>query len=272
MAILFCLVAFSPAGALAQDDAPARAGYELNQGVAAYRDSHYPEAIEHFTLAVRLDPNLLAAHLYLATTYASQYVPGVETPDNLRLATAAIDQYSEVLKRQPESVDSLKGIAYVYMQLRKFEGAHEFFLRALRQDPKDPELYFSVAVMDWTEVYRTIAQERAAMNLKPSQSFIFDNRCRELRAKNLGVVEEGMTMLTKSISLRQNYDDAMVYLNLLYRSRAELECGNPEAWRSDEDRANDWSDLAMATRKKKMEAAQQQENRKAETPTGHDLR
>jgi tetratricopeptide (TPR) repeat protein len=272
MAILFCLVAFSLTCGFAQDDAPSRARYELNRGVAEYRDSHYPEAIEHFTIAVRLDPNLLIAHLYLATTYASAYVPGVETPENLRMATEAIDQYSEVLKRQPESVDSLKGIAYLYMQLKRFEEAHEFFVRALRIDPKDPELYYSVAVLDWTEVDRAIAQERAAMNLKPTQSFIFDNRCRDLRAKNIPAVEEGMTMLTKSISLRQNYDDAMVYLNLLYRSRAELECGNPEARRADEDRANDWSDLAMATRKKKTEAAQEQQKRKAETPTGHDFR
>jgi hypothetical protein len=36
------------------------------------------------------------------------------------------------------------------------------------------------------------------------------------------VIEEGITDLQKAISLRPDYDDAMAYLNLLYRRKADM--------------------------------------------------
>jgi hypothetical protein len=64
-----------------------------------------------------------------------------------------------------------------------------------------------------------------------------------------------MAMLTKAVSLREDYDDAMVYLNLLYRLRADVQCGNKEAHAADIKKANEWTDMAMAARKKKADAA-----------------
>ena len=37
------------------------------------------QAIEHFKNAVNLDGDLKVAKMYLATAYAQQYVPGVDT-------------------------------------------------------------------------------------------------------------------------------------------------------------------------------------------------
>jgi hypothetical protein len=61
--------------------------------------------------------------------------------------------------------------------------------------------------------------------------------------------------LNKALSLRQDYDDAMAYMNLLYRRKADTECGDPQAAAEDVKTANDWSDKAMAARKKKAEEA-----------------
>src|SRR6478609_11136331 len=66
---------------------------QLNKGVQSFRGSNYEEAIEHFKNAVNLDSDLKVAKMYLATAYAQQYVPGVDTPENLRNAQLAIDQY-----------------------------------------------------------------------------------------------------------------------------------------------------------------------------------
>ena len=48
----------------------------LNKGVVAYTDGKYDQAIEDFKQAKDLDPTLMNARLYLATAYATQYVPG----------------------------------------------------------------------------------------------------------------------------------------------------------------------------------------------------
>src|SRR6266436_8921666 len=88
---------------------------QLNKGVQSFRGANYEEAIEHFKNAVNLDSDLKVAKMYLATAYAQQYVPGVDTPENLRNAQLAIDQYKQVLAQDSKNVTSLKGIAFLYM-------------------------------------------------------------------------------------------------------------------------------------------------------------
>src|SRR5579864_6351311 len=98
----------------------------LNKGVQAYKNAKYDQAISYFKDAVSFDPGLVNARLYLATAYAQQFVPGVDAPDNNKNAEAAIDQYQQVLKLNPareQQINSLKGIAYLYLQMKKFDQA-----------------------------------------------------------------------------------------------------------------------------------------------------
>src|SRR5712675_3470052 len=78
-----------------------RARDQLNKGVQSYKNSKYEEAINHFQQAVELDPSLLNARMYLATAYAQQYIPAVDSPDNVRMAQQAIEQYQKVLDSNP---------------------------------------------------------------------------------------------------------------------------------------------------------------------------
>ncbi len=68
-------------------------------------------------------------------------------------------------------------------------------------------------------------------------------------------MEDGIQKLQKALQLRPDYDDAMAYLNLLYRQRAEYECDDPEARKADLKTADDWVDKTMATKKAKAEKA-----------------
>src|ERR1700761_1272426 len=64
---------------------------QLNKGVQAYKQAKYEEAIDHFQRAVNLDPTYPMTRLYLATAYAQQVVPGLDSPDNLKNADLAIN-------------------------------------------------------------------------------------------------------------------------------------------------------------------------------------
>ena len=67
-----------------------------------------------------MDPSLINARMYLATAFVSQYIPGVESPDNLRIAQQAIDEYQKVLDNpsaaRDQKVNSAKGVAYLYLE------------------------------------------------------------------------------------------------------------------------------------------------------------
>ncbi len=53
------------------------------------------------------------------------------------------------------------------------------------------------------------------------------------------------------MQLRADYDDAMAYMNLLYREKADLECDDPAARADDLKAADHWVDETMATKKAK---------------------
>jgi len=236
-----------------------RARDELNKGVQAYKNALYEQAIEHFKDAVRYDDDLKVAKLYLATAYRSQYVPGVDTPDNLAMAQQALDGYREILEKNPQDLDSIKGSAWLYMQMKKWNEAREYYNRAKDIDPNDPDLYYSIGFVDWSQAYENAAAVKASAGLKVEDEVKgkHDQKiCAELRAKNSPIVEDGLKMLQTAIDKRQDYDDAMAYMNLLYRRKAnDMTCDDAQARAEYVRTANDWSDKAMAARKKKAEEA-----------------
>src|SRR5215472_10436476 len=88
-----------------------RARDQLNKGVAAYRQAQFQAAIEHFKQAVNLDPGLLNARLYLATAMRQLYVPGGDSPDNIKAAKQSIAAFEDVLKVDSNNTTALATIA-----------------------------------------------------------------------------------------------------------------------------------------------------------------
>jgi len=235
-----------------------RARDQLNKGVASYKNAKYEQAIDHFQQAVSFDPSLINARLYLATAYAQQYIPGVEVEDNTRMATQAIDQYKQVLERDPKNINSVKGIAYLFLQMKKFDDAKDYYRKAITIDPNDPEPYYSIGVIDWTESYAPRMEARAKLGLKPDEPLNIKNKdqkqaCDQLRQQYSPVIEDGINVLGKALELRPDYDDAMAYMNLEYREKADLECDDPAARAADLKTADEWVDKTMATKKAKAE-------------------
>jgi len=233
-----------------------RARDQLNKGVKAYKDNHYEEAINHFQESVRLDPALINARMYLATAYVSQYIPGIDSPDNLRTAQQAIEEYQKVIDANPsreQKVNSAKGIAYLDLQMKKWDDAKKYYRMASDLDPSDAEPYYSIGVIDWSACYAPRMEARAKLGMKPDEHLSAKNKdqkklCEDLKAKNSALIQEGIDSLDKGIKLREDYDDAMAYMNLMYRERADIECDDEAARAADLKTADSWVDKAMAAK------------------------
>jgi tetratricopeptide (TPR) repeat protein len=209
---------------------------EFDMGASVYKQAKYEEAIGHFRQAVLLDPTFVSAYLHLAAAYAQQYIPGVDAPENNQMGQQAIAQYVQVLALNPtrdQQVSALKGIAYLYLNMKQFERAKEYDRKILEIDPNDPETYYAIGVIDWTQSYQLRMEQRAKLNLKPEEALIDAAECGDVQAKNEEIVKDGIEMLTRAISIRQTYDDAMAYMNLMYRGRADIQCGNLRAYHAD---------------------------------------
>ena len=234
---------------------------QLNKGVNSYKNARYEEAIEHFKNAVADDPKLINAQLYLATAYMQQYIPGADSPDNNKYAEEAIDEFKKVLETNPpkeQKLLALKGIASLYFNMKKMDEAREYQLKVAQLDPNDPEAYYSIGVIDWTQTYAPRMAARAALGLKPTDD-PKGKDCTQLlsavKEKNEPKVQDGIQSLQKALEIRPDYDDAMAYLNLMYREEADLQCDTPDARKADLKLADDWVDKNLATKKAKAEKA-----------------
>ena len=207
----------------------------LNKGVQAFKNAQYEEATRDFLRAKRLDPNLLNAQLYLATTYASQYIPGAPSDENRQRGEAAIAEFRDVLTLQPENLSAIDGIGSLLFQMagtpydaEKFQESKSYHQRHIELRPNDPAPYYWIGVIDWTLSFRANAELRASYNQKASgrkQVRDMDPLPTELRqqyAREFGpTIDEGIDSLKHAIKLNSGYDDAMAYLNLLYRRKAD---------------------------------------------------
>src|SRR3977135_3359549 len=82
----------------------------LNKGVAAFKNGQSDAAIEYFKQAKETDPELLNARLYLATAYASLYIPGAPSQENLARGNQAVAEFKEVLDKDPNNLSAIDGI------------------------------------------------------------------------------------------------------------------------------------------------------------------
>ena len=233
---------------------------QLNKGVEAYKSAHYEEAIEHFQKATELDPKLPMAKTYLATALAQNVIPGETTPDNLKTANQAISIFQEVLNSQPNDINSMKQIAGIDFSVKNLDAAEDWQKKVLAADPKDADAAYTIGVIDWTKAHENTlkALQDAGLNDDGKGNVKAPKKVMEPLAQENGpLVDEGLKYLNQALDDRPNYAEAMAYLNLIYRRKADVDYGNAAAVTEDVAQADKWRDDAMGTRKQNEEKKNQ---------------
>lgn len=206
----------------------------LNKGVASFKEAQFDKAVEDFKQAKELDPDLLNARLYLATAYASQYIPGAPSDENMRHGQEAIAEYKGVLEKDPNNLSAIDGLASILYQMagqpfdaKKFEESKSYHEKHIALKPQDPQPYYSVGVIDWAMAYRGNTEMRAEYNKAHINKQVKDTEplppdVRKAYTEKYGaMVDDGIKALQTAIQVKPDYDDAMTYLNLLYRRKAD---------------------------------------------------
>ncbi len=207
----------------------------LNKGVAAFKNAQFDAAVEDFKQAKELDPSLTNARLYLATAYASQYIPGAPSEENINHGKEAVAEYQGVLETDPNNLSAIDGLASILYQMagqpfdpKKFEESKTYHQKHISLKPEDPQPYYSIGVIDWALAYRGNTEMRADYNRANIKKQVKDTEAlppdvRKAYSEKYGaLVDEGIDSLKKAIERKSDYDDAMTYLNLLYRRKADM--------------------------------------------------
>lgn len=207
----------------------------LNKGVAAFKNGQYDSSIEDFKQAKDLDPTLLNARLYLATAYATEYIPGAPSDENVRVGQQAVSEFQDVLSVDASNLSALDGIGSILYNMagtpfdpEKYQESKKYHQKHIELASSDPEPYYWVGVIDWTLAYRANAEARQAYNLQnqkkqAKEADPLPEKVREQFTQQYGnLVDEGLKMLQKATDLRPDYADAIAYQSLLLRQKADM--------------------------------------------------
>jgi tetratricopeptide (TPR) repeat protein len=235
----------------------------LNQGVNAFKNAKYGDAVENFKEAIALDPTNPNAQLYLATAYMSQWIPGAISPENVDMANKAKDGFLKVLSQDANNTTALASLASINYneasslapdeKLKKLDEAATWYKKLIEADPKNKEAYYSLGVISWAKWYPADMTARANLRMRPEDPGpIKDKKVKEeLKTQYSAIIEDGISNLQKALDVDKEYDDAMAYMNLLIRERADL-ADSPDEYKKQLEQADSWVQKALETKKLKQ--------------------
>jgi tetratricopeptide (TPR) repeat protein len=251
-----------------------RSRYEMNQGIQAYKNRQFTQAVDHFTAAVNLDPKNVNGKLYRATAWMIQYIPGAVTEANKGYANKARIGFLDVLKDDSNNERAMDSLAFLCLQEaggmpyitpqeqeeknKKLDESKAWFEKVLKINDKNRDAWYSLGVIDWMKWYTPLMNARSTIGMKPEDPGpIKDKNVRaELREKYAAIVSDGIDKLKRALALDENFDDAMAYLNLLYREQADLS-ETPDDYKKDIAEADKYFQNALKTKQKMQKQAAQ---------------
>ena len=232
----------------------------LEQGVEMFQSGRYQEAIAAFQKAADFDPSDATALLYLGIAHTTQYIPGLQTPENTAHAKQANAAFLRVIEIAPANKTAFQYLASLCFReaqvltdqearIRKLDEARTWYQKLLLLDPQDKQGYQFVAMIDWMKCNPELMNARARLGMKPGDSGpLTDPALRQsLSVKYSPAIEDGIASLKKALEIDPQFEEAMTYMNLLIRARADLR-DSTAAYQNDVKEAETWTQKAVETR------------------------
>jgi TonB family protein len=170
-----------------------------------------------------------------------QYNPGDPTKENLKLANEAYADFKSALESNPKDAATVEKLGMLLFEMAgtpfdpaKFEESKKYYKRQIELLPNDPDPYYTIGCIDWVLTFRANAEMRRSYNSQHLDAQVKDSDPLppavrdEYASRYASVVAEGMENLNKALKLSPEDRDALAYLNLLYRRKADLAASETE--------------------------------------------
>jgi tetratricopeptide (TPR) repeat protein len=248
----------------------------IRKGNAYFKEQLYEDALKQYEQAMKLDPSEIRIKKFVAMANMAVYNPGSEHPKDIQALETAIKFFKEYLAVKPEDQGAAKFLVTTYMNSRRYDDAIQYFKDWIKThgddkqavqtiamlyakkgdfeqsmqwqenlaklDSGNAEVFYTIGVTCWDKSYNTPLTDMDGMARK-------------------ALIDKGMAALEKANSLRADYFEAMLYVNLLYREYAKLE-NDPLKKEELLAKATEWQKKALAARDRVKQKEREEAARK----------
>src|SRR5215469_7785480 len=171
----------------------------------------------------------------------------------------ASDHFKTAISLDPTFDTARLYLATSYVQ-QYIPKAQDWNKKVIELDPKNKEAYYTLGVIPWTEFIGPDREARLNEKMRPEDPApLKDAKERAaLKDKYWASLTQGIENEKKALAVDPEYENAMAYMNLLIRYRADLQDTKEQA-AADVKEADSWVEKALETQKIKAK-------RKAENP------
>ena len=248
----------------------------IRKGNQYFKEQLYEDALKQYEEAMKLDPAEIRIKKFVAMANMAIYNPGSQHEKDLKALETAIKYFKEYLAEKPEDEGAAKFLVTTYMNSRRYDDAIQYFKDLLKThaddkqavqtiamlyakkgdfdqsmvwqenlaklDPTNAEVFYTIGVTCWDKSYNTPLTD-------------MDGEARK------AMIDKGMAALEKANTLRPDYFEAMLYVNLLFREYAKLE-NDPVKKEELLAKAADWQKQALAARDRVKQKEREEAARK----------
>jgi hypothetical protein len=202
-----------------------RSKNELNEAAKSYKSGRFAEAEQHARVALELDPNSKIAPSFIARSIHAQYRPGVETPENSKIAENAIAAYKQILAGDPNNEEAYKAVVALLGVLKKEDEQRQWILKKAN-DAQAPaiqrgEAYTILASQDWQCSFQTTEQP-SIKKTSPGGKVEYVKGEQKDYDKAQQCATRGLENVEKAISFDGSSETAWSYKTNLLREKAKL--------------------------------------------------
>lgn len=105
------------------------------QAKEKYENKNYKGAIQDFTKAIIIDPEVPEFYYYRGNSYAFN-----------KESKNALNDYKKALELNPDYLSAINNLGWEYLKRREFSSAIRYFINYLKLVPKDPKLFFGIGL------------------------------------------------------------------------------------------------------------------------------
>jgi len=235
----------------------------LKEGNTLYQNEQYSAAVKQYKKGLDLDPSATFAWRSVGLAALALYRPGDDSPKNVAIGQTAIEAFENYLADNPDDLKAQDYLLSTYVNAKQYDKALAYIAKLESQHPEEKARFALSRVnalvlagrldQAFSEAQSLPAGTDQAQALNSIGTALWDKLYHQSSqfdaTTRMKMADMGLAAMKRAIELKPDFDNAMIYYNLLFREKGKLETdGNLRL--QDNAQADLWLKKGLELRKK----------------------